>query len=202
MVSVEVKNGLNTREEVIIMDLGLLKLKDAPKPVKMIKENQLVLLYIRTGRCWCEAESSKTCKRYKNGYKRFDFTGNEEHKNSKNSANYYKRLLIKHMKETINICCMILGNNDEYLDTNRCKAEHASLDIGKFTNLVKKSLKEVQPEKMKNGKNANQFLKDKFRKALHSVIFYARVVRGKSGGVTNDCKCLKFSAGGIKCTPC
>ena len=55
---------------------------------------------------------------------------------------------------------------------------------------------------MKNGKNANQFLKDKFRKALHSVIFYARVVRGKSGGVTNDCKCLKFSAGGIKCTPC
>ena len=160
------------------------------------------IVYPRTGRCWCEAESSKTCKRYKNGYKRFDFTGNEEHKDSKNNANHYKKLLLNNMKKTINICCMILGNTNEYLDKNRCKAEHASLDIGKFTNLVKKALKELQVEKMKNGKNANQFLKKKFRESLHNVIFYARVVRGKSGGVTNDCKCLKFSAGGIKCTPC
>ena len=41
-------------------------------------ENLVVsLVYPRTGRCWCEADSSETCRRYKNGYKRFDFIQGE-----------------------------------------------------------------------------------------------------------------------------
>ena len=55
---------------------------------------------------------------------------------------------------------------------------------------------------MKNGKNANQFLKKKLKEVLQKTVYYARVVRGKSNSVMNNCKCLKFSAGGIKCTPC
>lgn len=129
-------------------------------------------------------------------------SGDAEHRNNKYYTLKYRQKLITNLREDVNICCMILGNTDEYLDVNQCNAEYGTLDIGKYTGILKRALKEIQPSKMKNGKNANQFLANNLRESLKRTVNFARIVRGKGNSAVNDCRCLKFAAGGIKCTPC
>ena len=106
--------------------------------------------------------------------------GDSEHRDNKYYAIKYKGKLIENLKEDIKICCMILGNIDEYLEVKQCIGDHSTLDIGKYTGLLKRAIKEIQPKKMKNGKNANQYLANKLKESIIKTVRFARTVRGKA----------------------